>query len=613
MCGIAGFFDPTRGMDVLQGMTDAIATRGPDDNGHYLADGVGLGHRRLSILDLSPLGHQPMRFEDLVTVYNGEIYNFREVAEELSAKGYSFASSSDTEVLLKAFHCWGPRCVERFTGMFAIAMWDEAERALYLIRDRAGVKPLYYIEQDGRIAFGSTLKALRPYLSPEQRTAINPDAVSEFLANGFISSGLSILAGVRKVPQAHVLKFADGRMTGERYWDVHFAGDPAWEARPLDDLVDELEETAIRAFRYRMVSDVPVGVFLSGGVDSSLVAAILSKRQGLLRTFTIGFAEKSHDESGDARRIAAHLGTQHTEATLTPEHSHAILDRLYDIYDEPQGDNAGLPISFVSELAASHGAKVVLSADAGDELFGGYTRYTEFYRRWAQRERLGRTGRGAARLALQLGGPLLGAARDEQAARFASLLGEHPFLSFMQRRIADSSSRDLARIFPAYSERLTPAGSGALLDQMCEWDFKHYMADNILIKVDRATMFHSIEGREPFLDHRLVEFAARVPARFKIDHQGGTKLILKRLLERYLPRQLFDLPKRGFSAPLGTWAQAHYQERFIDALAANTGFFNQSQMQRLIERYRAGKPLSYGLLWRLFSFQTWYRHWTAMT
>ena len=610
MCGIAGFFDPTRGMDVLRRMTDAIAARGPDDSGHHLADGVGLGHRRLSILDLSPLGHQPMRFEHLVTVYNGEIYNFREIADDLSARGYTFSSASDTEVLLKAFHCWGPRCVERFTGMFAIAIWDETERALYLIRDRAGVKPLYYTHHEGRIAFGSTLKALRPYLSPEQRAAIDADALSEFLANGFISSGLSILAGVRKVPQAHILKFVNGQLTADRYWDVHFAGDPAWATRSMDDMVDELEGIAIRAFRYRMVADVPVGVFLSGGVDSSLVAAILSRHQGPLKTFTIGFAEKSHDESGDARRIAAHLGTDHVEATLTPEHSHAILDRLYDIYDEPQGDNAGLPISFVSQLAASHGAKVVLSADAGDELFGGYTRYGQFYRRWAQLQRLGRSGRGAARTLLRLGSPFLSDARDEQASRFGSLLAEQPFLSFMQRRVAESSARDLARVFPRYRERLTAATDGELLDQMCEWDFKHYMADNILIKVDRATMFHSIEGREPFLDHRLVEFAARVPAQFKVGAGDGTKLILKRLLERYLPRPLFDLPKRGFSAPLGTWAQDHYQERFADALGADTGFFDRAQMTRLIDRYRAGKPLSYGLLWRLFSFQTWYRHWS---
>lgn len=611
MCGIAGFFDPSRGMDVLRRMTDEIAARGPDDSGHHLADGVGLGHRRLSILDLSPLGHQPMRFEHLVTVYNGEIYNFREVADDLSAKGYTFSSASDTEVLLKAFHCWGPRCVERFTGMFAIAIWDERERALYLIRDRAGVKPLYYTIDGDRIGFGSTLKALGPYLSPERRGAIDPDALSEFLANGFIGSGLSILAGVHKVPQAHVLKFAGGRLTSERYWDVSFAGDPAWATRSMDDLVDELEEIAIRAFRYRMVSDVPVGVFLSGGVDSSLVAAILSRHQGPLSTFTIGFEERSHDESADAQRIAAHLGTRHVEATLTPGHSHAILDRLYDIYDEPQGDNAGLPISFVSELAASHGAKVVLSADAGDELFGGYTRYIEFYRRWAQLRRLGRPGRAAARTALRLGAPLLGDARDEQAARFGQLLVEQPFLSFMQRRIADSSSRDLARIFPRYRERLTAGGEGELIDQMCEWDFKHYMADNILIKVDRATMFHSIEGREPFLDHRLVEFAARVPAKFKIDRAGGTKLILKHLLGRYLPRPLFDLPKRGFSAPLAPWAKDHYQDRFADALGADTGFFDPAQMNRLIDRYRTGGPLSYGLLWRLFSFQTWYRHWNT--
>ncbi|MEA3040129.1 MAG: hypothetical protein QOE79_2642, partial [Sphingomonadales bacterium] len=319
MCGIAGFVDPTADRALLERMTAAIARRGPDDCGHHLEDGVGLGHRRLSIIDLSPLGHQPMRFEHLVTVYNGEIYNYREVAEELAARGYSFTSTSDTEVLLKAFHCWGPRCVERFTGMFAIAIYDERERALYLIRDRAGVKPLYYYEKGGRLAFGSTLKALKPYLSPDERTAIDGDALSEFLSLGYISSGLSILSAVKKVPQAHILKYRQGRVTFERYWDTAFAENPDWRERPLDDFVDELEALVIRGFKYRMVADVPVGVFLSAGVDSSLVTAVLSKHYGTLRTFTIGFTEDGFDESADARLIAAHLGTEHRDAILSAD------------------------------------------------------------------------------------------------------------------------------------------------------------------------------------------------------------------------------------------------------------------------------------------------------
>ena len=610
MCGIAGFVDPSQGQDMLAAMTSAIARRGPDDVGYYLENGVGLGHRRLAIIDLSPLGHQPMRFESLVTVFNGEIYNYREVAAQLEAKGYSFTSSSDTEVVLKAFHCWGPRCVERFIGMFAIAIWNEAERALYLIRDRAGVKPLYYTTTGGRLAFGSTLKALRPYLSPDQRTQIDTAALSEFLSVGYVSSGLSILAAVKKVPQAHIVKFHDGRITEECYWDVHFAENPAWAERPLDDLVDELEEIAVSAFKYRMVADVPVGVFLSAGVDSSLVTAILSKHYGQLHTFTIGFADKAYDESADARRIAEHLGTIHQEAVLTPEHGQDILSRFYDIYDEPHGDSSGIPTTFVSEIAARGGAKVVLSADAGDELFGGYTRYVEFYRRWDQVRRLGPAGRAGGRAMLRLISSVSSPARSERLSRYADMLDEQPFIPFMQKRIRAASSRDYRALFPAFEDRLTPAGEGSLLDQMCEWDFKRYMVDDILVKVDRATMYHSIEGREPFLDHRLVEFAAQVPNRFKMEG-GETKLILKRLLGRYLPKPLYDLPKRGFGVPLMDWIRDFYRDRFVEILEGGSGYFDRKEIARLLDRYRRGEPINYAIIWYLFSFQTWYDHWTA--
>ncbi|MEA3039439.1 MAG: hypothetical protein QOE79_1952 [Sphingomonadales bacterium] len=610
MCGIAGFIDPGSGMDVLRAMTDAIANRGPDDCGHHLEDGVGLGHRRLSIIDLSPLGHQPMRFEHLVTVYNGEIYNYREVADELSARGYSFTSTSDTEVLLKAFHCWGPRCVERFTGMFAIAIYDEAERALYLIRDRAGVKPLYYYEKDGRLAFGSTLKALKPYLSPDERTAIDGDALSEFLSLGYISSGLSILSAVRKVPQAHILKYQQGRVTFERYWDTHFAENPAWRERPLDDLVDELEELVIRGFKYRMVADVPVGVFLSAGVDSSLVTAVLSKHYGTLRTFTIGFTEDGFDESADARLIAAHLGTEHRDAILSAGRGRDVLEHFYDIFDEPHGDNSGIATAYVSQLAKESGVKVVLSADAGDELFGGYVRYVEFMRRWGQVRRLGPAGRGAARTAFRLIASVSPPHRAEALRRQSELLATQPFSAFLQRRMRPASKADTTALYPGFDERLTPPMEGELLNQMGEWDFKRYMVDDVLVKVDRATMYHSLEGREPLLDHRIVEFAAQLPVRFKIAG-GETKLILKRLLGRYLPRELYDLPKRGFAAPLGQWIRDFYQAHFLETLGGANDVFDRRELGALLDRYRRGKPVNYPLLWYLFSFQLWYNHWTA--
>jgi asparagine synthase (glutamine-hydrolysing) len=276
MCGIAGFYAHDRGPEVLERMTQSIRRRGPDDHGTFLEDGIALGHRRLAIIDLSPLGHQPMQFEDLVLVYNGEIYNYREVQAELKAEGYSFTSSSDSEVVLKAFHRWGPTCVNRFIGMFAIAIWNRSEKALYLIRDRAGVKPLYYYHQNGRIAFGSELRALKPFLSPDERADIDTEALSEFFSYGYISGGLSIVKSVKKLPPAHYLKFTAERVEIRRYWDVEFAENPAWLERSEEDLLDELEALVVSAFRYRMVADVPVGVFVSAGVDSSLVAVCRS-------------------------------------------------------------------------------------------------------------------------------------------------------------------------------------------------------------------------------------------------------------------------------------------------------------------------------------------------
>jgi asparagine synthase (glutamine-hydrolysing) len=611
MCGIAGFIDPSKGPDVLEAMTAAIARRGPDDFGHHYEDGVAFGHRRLAIIDLSPLGHQPMRFESLLLVYNGEIYNYAEVARDLAAKGYSFTSSSDSEVLLKAFHCWGPRCVERFIGMFAFAVYDEAERALYLVRDRAGVKPLYYYEAGGRFAFGSTLWALRPYLSEAERADIDLDALSGYLTLGYVGDGRSILRSVRKLPAAHYLKFAGGRVDTHRYWNVEFVENEAWRSRSEDDLVDELEAIAVSAFKYRMVADVPVGVFLSGGVDSSLVTAILARHHGPLSTFTIGFEEPEYDESAAARRIAGHLGTEHHEATLTHRTAETILEDFYEIYDEPHGDGSCIPTSFVSGLAKSHGMKVVLSADAGDELFGGYVRYSEFMRRWEQTRRLGRGGRGAGRAAMASLAAVAPPRWRGRLHRYAELFAEQPFIRFSQTSLKNAPTAEFRRIFPAYREHATGGGRGDLLAQLSEWDFKRYMVDDLLVKVDRATMYHSIEGREPFLDHRLVEFAAQLPTRFKI-RDGDAKYLLKKLLGRYLPEPLFRLPKKGFSAPLNDWVRDSYHDRFIEVLMADaTAFFHRPEVEAMLARYRRGRPVNYTLLWFLFSFHLWYAKWTG--
>jgi asparagine synthase (glutamine-hydrolysing) len=610
MCGIAGFVDPSRDLDVLKRMTDAVANRGPDDQGYFLEDGVGLGHRRLSIIDPSPLGHQPMRFENLVITYNGEIYNHAEIRAVLEQRGYAFTSNCDTEVILKAFHLWGPECVERFIGMFAFAVFDTAERALYLCRDRAGVKPLYYAHDGERLAFGSELDCFKPYLSADQRGRIDPAALSDFLVFGYVAGDRSIIEPVRKLPAAHYARFSNGSLSLHRYWQASFVENEDWRNRSEEDLLDELESIVVSAFRYRMVADVPVGVFLSAGVDSSLVTAVLARHHGQLNTFTIGFEQPEWDESGDARRIARHLGTNHREQMLTASGAADILADFHNIYDEPQGDSSGIPTTFVAGLAKASGVKVVLSADAGDELFGGYVRYVQFMARWQQVQRLGAAGRMPARQLLRILAVVSPARYAGRLQRYADLLGRGEFLLFSQNMLSPASMAEVRTVFPKFEEPLTPAGHGPLLNQMAQWDFDRYLVDDILVKVDRATMYHSIEGREPFLDHRLVEFATKLPVEFKI-RNGETKYLLKKLLGRYLPEHLYRLPKRGFGVPMHDWVQGSFRQHFAELVEADNPLLSRKDLEELVARYRAGRPVNSTMIWFLFSFQKWYRHWMA--
>jgi asparagine synthase (glutamine-hydrolysing) len=611
MCGIAGFIDRDKTRNDLERMVTCLSRRGPDDSGIYYEDGVALGHRRLAIIDLSPAGHQPMSFEHLVIIFNGEIYNYREVRDELKKRGYHFQTSSDTEVVIKAFHLWGPECVNRFIGMFAIAVYDQSEKSLCLVRDRAGVKPLYYYFKNGAIAFASELKSFRSYLKAEDKQ-IDKRALSEFLSLGYISSGLSILENVKKLPQGHYLRFSKGSIEIKQYWNVTFREDPSLQNRKEDDLLDELENLVVSAFKYRMVADVPVGVFLSAGVDSSLVTSVLTKHyDNKIRTFTIGFHEKDYDESADARKIADHLGTVHTEGTLEQAKALSILEHFYEIYDEPHGDNSCIPTAFVSELAKNNGVKVVLSADGGDELFGGYTRYLQYMARWSQISKMGTVARVSGRSVLKLAAMLNRDMYAERLERFSDILSKGDFIGFYQTIMRSSSVKSLTGVFPDYQESLTTSHDTHVLNQMCQWDFNRYMADDILVKVDRATMYHSIEGREPFLDHRLIEFAAALPVSVKVKN-GETKYILKKLLGRYLPESLYRLPKRGFAAPLQTWIKDFYVDKFYEVLGDDQlALLDKKEVRKLLENYRQGRNINYSLLWFLFSFQLWYRNWTS--
>lgn len=615
MCGIAGFIDNTKSREDLVSMANAINRRGPDDEGFYFENTAGLAHKRLSILDLSNAGHQPMCFNKKVIVFNGEIYNFNEIKKELIQKGYHFLSSSDTEVILKAFDYWGVNCVDRFIGMFAFAIYCEQSKKLYLFRDRAGVKPLYYHLTDKSIAFGSELKCFKTYLSAEEKSELDINAVSEFFTLGFISSNLSILKNVKKLPAAHYLVFNNGAIELKRYWDVSFIENKDWLVRKENDILDELEELIISAFKYRMVADVPIGVFLSSGVDSSLVTAVLTKHFGQLNTFTIGFNEKKYDESGDAEKIAHYLKTIHKTSYLDADKTFEIFSNFYDIYDEPHGDGSCIPTTFVSEIAKNSGVKVVLSADAGDELFGGYTRYTDYYRRWKQLNQFGTIGKSIGKNIFSLLSNFGTGNQSQKLKRFNDIIGSENFIDFYQYIIRSSSVNEMTKIIPQYRNPLISFNKkNNIGSQMMEWDFKRYMVDDILVKVDRATMYHSIEGREPFLDHRLIEFASQLPIKFKIK-DGEKKYILKKLLSRYIPDELFKLPKRGFSAPILLWMKQHYKSEIEFMLNNNlfdNNYLDKNYTSKLLSDFISGKSVNSVIIWYIYSFQKWYNKWNEI-
>lgn len=614
MCGIAGFVDERSNLQDLQVMTRTLSNRGPDDEGYFFQAPVGLGHRRLSIIDLSSGGHQPMHFENLVIVFNGEIYNYTEIRKELEVLGYIFQSSSDTEVVLKSFHRWKEKAVDRFIGMFAFAIFDTTERELWLFRDRMGVKPLYFMYDGNRFSFASEIKAFRSYLSQDERSELDEQAVASFFRLGYVSSNRSILKNVQKLPAANYLRFRNGSVKTEAYWTVRFEEDTSLLNRKEDDILDELEELIISAFRYRMVADVPVGVFLSAGVDSSLVAAVLSKHFGQLHTFTVGFAEKEYDESADAAKIARYLNTIHTSAILGPEKGQEILSHFYDIYDEPHGDNSCVPTTFVSALARQHGVKVVLSADGGDELFGGYSRYTAYLDQWRKINNRGSVINTLGRYGLQAWQSISPVDRAYKLDRFSSILKQKDFAAYYQTILRPNSDEELRMLLNNYHHSIDTVNATLPANQMMEWDFNHYLVDNNLIKVDRATMYNSIEGREPFLDHRLVEFAAKLPVQYKIK-EGIKKYLLKRLLSRYLPNELFDLPKRGFAAPLKTWMRNNYEKNIADTFDQDhfqNPYLNKTEVLKFIKRYQDKKPVNLVTLWYLYCFQKWYNRWSNL-
>ncbi|WP_088284878.1 asparagine synthase (glutamine-hydrolyzing) [Ideonella sp. A 288] len=641
MCGIAGFFvgaGATAGAAAdLPAAVASLYHRGPDDGGQWLSDDgrVGLGHRRLSILDLSAHGHQPMFSADgqWAMVFNGEIYNFREIRAELEPLGHRFAGTGDSEVILAAFGQWGVReALRRFIGMFAIALWHRPQRKLYLIRDRVGVKPLYYAWDGRDLYFGSELKALRAFGG--WPVALDRDAMVDYFRYGYIVDPRSIYRNVFKLRPGHWLELDDaGHLQETAYWSVLDApAHPPGESE--ESLADRLEALMTSAFGYRMIADVPVGVFLSGGIDSSMLAAILQKHGGQrIKTFTIGFDEAERNEAPYAEAVARHLGTEHHTRVLSVDEAMRTLPSWGDLYDEPFGDSSGIPTLLVSRVAGEQ-VKVVLSADGGDELFSGYTTYTGIT---AQAQRLLskpawlRRSVGAAlrtvpwqamddALAAQAaGGEALRRLRYATTVRFAKIsdrigVGSVGGIFDQALREANWPDRLLRPLLGAAPDTRATAdafhGNGG--GQMCLWDLHNYLPGDILTKVDRATMRASIEGREPLLDHRLIEFAFALPYALR---QGplGPKHLLRKVLYRHVPRELIDRPKQGFAIPLERWLRGGLHSLIECYLSptriAGQGLFDPPTVQALRRRFDAGDALSTQPVWLMLAFQMWHERW----
>jgi asparagine synthase (glutamine-hydrolysing) len=619
MCGIAGRFndDPLRPIerDVLEAMTDAIAHRGPDAAGYYVAPGIGLGHRRLSIIDLAT-GDQPLSNEDgtVWTVFNGEIYNFADVRAELVSRGHRFRTHSDTEIIVHGYEEWGERCVDRFRGMFAFAVWDGPRRRLLLARDRLGVKPLYYAVLPGRgIVFGSELKSLLE--DPDVPREWEADAIDAYLTLLYIPAPATIYRGIRKLPAAHVLVAEPGALRVAPYWDLTFTGDG--DAGRESAYLEELDALLTESVRLRQVSDVPLGAFLSGGIDSSAVAAYMvetSARPPV--TISVGFDHAAYDELSHARRVAEHLGCEFHPRTVTPDIV-SLLPRLAWHFDEPFADSSAVPTYYVSK-AARELVTVALSGDGGDELWAGYARHRVEH--WEQRARtaLGPAARAAGSLAHALPLSIKGARalRHLAAAPDAAYAIKHAYGMFEPDAKARLYSSDFAesvrRADPleTFRDFYTRCGSTDPVDRALYVDVHTYLVDDILTKVDRMSMAVSLEAREPLLDHRLLEFAARVPSSLKL-RDGRGKYLLRKALEARVPRATLERGKHGFEAPIGEWLRGPLapmaDDLLCDGRLRDRGLFNHREVGRLWTEHRAGRADHRHRLWQLVMLELWFR------
>jgi asparagine synthase (glutamine-hydrolysing) len=623
MCGIAGFagrdhelWSPgsdkwNRAAEMLGGMCAAIRHRGPDDEGTFLEAGVGLGMRRLSIVDVAT-GQQPIHNEDrtIWVVFNGEIYNYRSLRSDLESRGHRFYTQSDTETIVHAYEEWGLDAFVRLRGMFGIAVWDTRDRSLILARDRVGIKPLYYADHGGRLYFGSEVKSL--LAAGDFQTAVDPGALDHYLSFLYTPADRSIFTGIRKLPPGHVLRWHQGNVTTRQYWQLPVEQDARITERGA---VEQLRVVLQDAVSSHLMSEVPLGAFLSGGVDSSVVVGMMAQATSKVQTFSIGFDDPAYDELGYARAVAQHFGTDHHEFVVRPD-ALAILDSLISHFDEPFADSSAIPTWYVSELARKH-VTVVLSGDGGDELFGGYDRYFP-HPRVASFDRWSPPGTRALASAVWPWLPhgvkgknfLRRVARDEQG-RYLDEIGyfqpdekQALLTSEVRRQIGSSDAMGEA------GERFARLSTLPWHGQMMHFDFETYLPGDILTKVDRMSMAHSIESRVPLLDNEVVDFAAQLPTDLKI-RDGRRKHVLKEAAAALLPREILDRRKRGFEVPLGGWFRGGVRELFSDVLlssdARQRGYFDPRFVTRLVDEHVTGRREHTLRLWSLVVFELWHR------
>jgi len=632
MCGIVGFLGKKRDDSTVEKMLHSQAYRGPDDRGVFVEEVENtfahLGHNRLAIQDLSAHGHQPFVSScgKYVIVFNGEVYNFKDIREELRKLGHTFVSTSDTEVILYAYKEWGIPCLEKFIGMFAFSLLDIQKKKMYLVRDRAGVKPLYYYDEGETFLFSSELKSFHKHESFKKE--LNKEVLPYYFQMGYIPAPHSIYKNAYKLEAGHYLEYDLEQSTYnlEQYWSV----DACYEEEKFDksesEIVNDLENLLEDAVNLRMVSDVPVGVFLSGGYDSTLVTALLARNHKNLQTFTIGFKDKKYNEATHAKEIAKYFGAAHTEQYVT---SKEMLDKVQTLpfhYDEPFGDSSAIPTMMVSELAHQN-VTVAISADGGDEAFCGYSKYfflQKFSNIFASKFK---------KLILQttlnnVNSALVSSVNNvlPRQLKQTNIQDKHNKLksAFKADSVSEMflnasspvSSEEVKQLLkmkqkPTFRKHFSIDDDKYLLDEMMRIDYKIFMVDDVLTKVDRATMSVSLEGREPLLDHRIIEYMSRVPMSLKYKDKQG-KYLLRQILYKHIPKGLVDKPKSGFQVPLQMWLQndlKHLVEKYLDKDKIDDELFNIEEIERIKRDLFLGKQSEVNKVWFILMYEMWKEKW----